>query len=400
MTTDTFPKVATATVKLGKAKVTINGMAKGAGMIMPDMATMLSFVFTDAPLSAAVLQSLLKSGVEDTFNAVTIDGDTSTSDTLLAFATGAAAANGAPKITRASDPRLKAFAKAFRDVLADLSEQVARDGEGARKLVEIIVEGATTKASARKIAMSVANSPLVKTAIAGEDANWGRVVMAVGKAGEPANRDKLSISFNGIRVAKSGARDPSYNEAGGFGRDEEPEDPDQGRARPRQGPRPRADLRPHQGICRDQRRLPVVSTKHPRMADIKLTLVVACALVDADKRVLIAQRPEGKTLAGLWEFPGGKVEPGERPEQTLIRELHEEIGIDVSEPCLAPLTFASHAYENFHLLMPLYICRRWEGQVIAREGQNLAWVRANKLRDYPMPPADIPLIPHLIDLLL
>jgi len=213
MTTDTFPKVATATVKLGKAKVTINGMAKGAGMIMPDMATMLSFVFTDAPLSSAVLQSLLKSGVEDTFNALTIDSDTSTSDTLLAFATGTAAASGAPKITRASDPRLKAFTKAFRAVLANLAEQVARDGEGARKLVEIIVEGATTKTSARRIAMSVANSPLVKTAIAGEDANWGRVVMAVGKAGEPANRDKLSISFNGIRVAKSGARDPSYNEA-------------------------------------------------------------------------------------------------------------------------------------------------------------------------------------------
>ncbi|MBX9651044.1 MAG: bifunctional glutamate N-acetyltransferase/amino-acid acetyltransferase ArgJ, partial [Xanthobacteraceae bacterium] len=183
MTTDTFPKVATATVKLGKARVTINGMAKGAGMIAPDMATMLSFVFTDAPLSSAVLQSLLKSGVEDTFNAVTIDSDTSTSDTLLAFATGAAAAHGAPKITRASDVRLKAFTKAFHAVLADLAEQVARDGEGARKLVEIIVEGATTKASARRIAMSIANSPLVKTAIAGEDANWGRVVMAVGKAG-------------------------------------------------------------------------------------------------------------------------------------------------------------------------------------------------------------------------
>jgi glutamate N-acetyltransferase/amino-acid N-acetyltransferase len=211
MTTDTFPKVATATVKLGKAKVTINGMAKGAGMIAPDMATMLSFVFTDAPLSASVLQALLKSGVEDTFNAVTIDGDTSTSDTLLAFATGAA--KGAPKISRASDPRLKAFVKAFRAVLADLAEQVARDGEGARKLVEIIVEGATSKKSARKIAMSIANSPLVKTAIAGEDANWGRVVMAVGKAGEPANRDKLSISFNGIRVAHRGARDPSYDEA-------------------------------------------------------------------------------------------------------------------------------------------------------------------------------------------
>jgi glutamate N-acetyltransferase / amino-acid N-acetyltransferase len=213
MTTDTFPKVATATVKLGKATVTINGMAKGAGMIAPDMATMLSFVFTDAPIAPAALQALLKAGVEDTFNAVTIDGDTSTSDTLLAFATGAAAEHGAPKINRASDPRLKAFVKAFNQVLANLSEQVARDGEGARKLVEITVEGAKTKASARKIAMSIANSPLVKTAIAGEDANWGRVVMAVGKAGEPADRDKLSISFNGIRVAKSGARDPDYDEA-------------------------------------------------------------------------------------------------------------------------------------------------------------------------------------------
>ncbi|MCO5131708.1 MAG: bifunctional glutamate N-acetyltransferase/amino-acid acetyltransferase ArgJ [Xanthobacteraceae bacterium] len=211
MTTDTFFKVATATVKIGKAKVTINGMAKGAGMIAPDMATMLSFVFTDAPLSAAVLQSLLKTGVANTFNAVTIDGDTSTSDTLLAFATGAA--KDAPKISRASDPRLKAFAKAFQAVLADLAEQVARDGEGARKLIEITVEGAVSDKSARRVAMSIANSPLVKTAIAGEDANWGRVVMAVGKAGEPADRDKLSISFNGIRVAKSGARDPSYDEA-------------------------------------------------------------------------------------------------------------------------------------------------------------------------------------------
>lgn len=213
MTTDTFAKVATATVKIGNTKVHINGMAKGAGMIAPDMATMLSFIFTDAPISAAVLQSLLKTGVEDTFNAVTIDGDTSTSDTLLAFATGAAAAEGAPRITRAADPKLKAFTKAFHGVLADLAEQVARDGEGARKLIEIIVDGATSKKSARKIAMSIANSPLVKTAVAGEDANWGRVVMAVGKAGEPADRDKLSISFNGIRVATKGARDPSYNEA-------------------------------------------------------------------------------------------------------------------------------------------------------------------------------------------
>ena len=128
--------------------------------------------------------------------------------------------------------------------------------------------------------------------------------------------------------------------------------------------------------------------------------VVAGVLIDARGRVLLARRGQDSDLAGLWEFPGGKIEPGERPEQTLIRELHEEIGITVSEPCLAPLTFASHAYETFHLLMPLYICRRWEGMAVAREGQNLAWVRAGKLRDYPMPPADIPLLPHLMDLLL
>ncbi|WP_342360402.1 8-oxo-dGTP diphosphatase MutT [Terrarubrum flagellatum] len=129
---------------------------------------------------------------------------------------------------------------------------------------------------------------------------------------------------------------------------------------------------------------------------MKLLLVVAVALIDADNRVLIAQRPEGKNLAGLWEFPGGKLEAGERPEESLIRELKEELGIDVKEACLAPLTFASHAYPDFHLLMPLFICRRWEGQVTSREGQALKWVRPNRLRDYPMPPADEPLIPHLI----
>jgi glutamate N-acetyltransferase/amino-acid N-acetyltransferase len=211
MTTDTFPKVATATAKIGKTTVTINGIAKGAGMIAPDMATMLSFIFTDAAISAPALQALLKDGVVDTFNAVTIDGDTSTSDTLMMYATGKA--KGCPKISRAADPKLKAFKKALLAVLANLSEQVARDGEGARKLVEIVVEGAVSKASARRIAMSIANSPLVKTAIAGEDANWGRVVMAVGKAGEPADRDKLSIWFAGIRVAHKGARDPGYDEA-------------------------------------------------------------------------------------------------------------------------------------------------------------------------------------------
>jgi 8-oxo-dGTP diphosphatase len=131
---------------------------------------------------------------------------------------------------------------------------------------------------------------------------------------------------------------------------------------------------------------------------MKLLLVVAVALIDADRRVLIAERPEGKQLAGLWEFPGGKIEPGERPEETLIRELHEELGITVEEPCLAPLTFASHAYESFHLLMPLYVCQRWSGFVQPREGQRLKWVRPRDLRNYPMPPADEPLIPPLIEL--
>jgi 8-oxo-dGTP diphosphatase len=132
----------------------------------------------------------------------------------------------------------------------------------------------------------------------------------------------------------------------------------------------------------------------------KLVLVAACALIDTDGRVLLAERPAGKPMAGLWEFPGGKVEADERPEQTLIRELHEELGIVVREPCLAPLTFASHAYDDFHLLMPLYVCRRWEGIVTAKEEQRLAWVRPNRLRDYKMPPADEPLVAHLTTLLL
>jgi 8-oxo-dGTP diphosphatase len=132
---------------------------------------------------------------------------------------------------------------------------------------------------------------------------------------------------------------------------------------------------------------------------VKLVLVAACALIDADGRVLIAQRPPGKTMEGLWEFPGGKMQAGERPEEALIRELSEELGIAVKEACLAPLTFASHTYADFHLLMPLYVCRRWEGQVTARHHSRLAWVRPNKLRDYPMPPADIPLVSHLMTLL-
>lgn len=213
MTTDTYPKVATVTVKLGDADVTINGIAKGAGMIAPDMATMLSFVATDAPIAAPVLQQLLSKGVGGTFNAVTVDSDTSTSDTLLLFATGAAAKNGAPRIDDPRDPRLMPFKRGLNKILKNLALQVVRDGEGARKQVEVTVTGARSARSAKRIALSIANSPLVKTAIAGEDANWGRVVMAVGKSGEPADRDLLSIWFGDNRLAYQGERDPDYSEA-------------------------------------------------------------------------------------------------------------------------------------------------------------------------------------------
>ncbi len=213
MTTDTYPKVAAAKARLGDVEVEIAGMAKGAGMIAPDMATMLAFVFTDAPIGAEALQDMLKRSVEGSFNAITIDSDTSTSDTLLLFATGAAAKRGAAKITNPGDRRLKAFRTALDEVLCDLAHQVVKDGEGARKFVKVTVEGAVTKRSAKTIARAIANSPLVKTAIAGEDANWGRVVMAVGKAGEPADRDRLAIWFGDIRVAHKGGRDSSYDEA-------------------------------------------------------------------------------------------------------------------------------------------------------------------------------------------
>ncbi len=213
MTTDTYPKVATATVRLGDADVTINGIAKGAGMIAPDMATMLSFVATDAPIAAPVLQDLLSRGVGKTFNSVTVDSDTSTSDTLLVFATGTAARRGAPRIEDAKDPRLAPLRRALGRILKSLALQVVRDGEGARKQIEVTVTGAKSARSAKRVALAIANSPLVKTAVAGEDANWGRVVMAVGKAGEPADRDRLSIWFGGNRLAHEGERDPSYSEA-------------------------------------------------------------------------------------------------------------------------------------------------------------------------------------------
>ena len=213
MTTDTYPKVATAKATIGGIEVTINGMAKGAGMIAPDMATMLSYVFTDAPIASAALQTMLSKSVQGSFNAITVDSDTSTSDTLMLFATGAAKKRGVPQIDKASDRRLADFKRALDEVLLDLAHQVVRDGEGCRKFVEIMVEGAASAKAAKRIALSIANSPLVKTAIAGEDANWGRIVAAVGKSGEAANRDKLAIWFGDFRVAHKGLRDGTYDES-------------------------------------------------------------------------------------------------------------------------------------------------------------------------------------------
>jgi len=211
MTTDTYPKAATATAMIDGVKVTINGIAKGSGMIAPDMATMLSFVFTDANLPASVLQDCLNAGVGPSFNSITVDSDTSTSDTLLLFATGKGGKHSA--IAKASDKKLTEFRRALDAVLLDLALQVVKDGEGAQKLIRIDVSGAESDKAAKRIALSIANSPLVKTAIAGNDANWGRVVMAVGKAGEAADRDKLEISFGGHVVAEKGMRAAKYNES-------------------------------------------------------------------------------------------------------------------------------------------------------------------------------------------
>ncbi len=210
MTTDTFPKLATASATIDGRKVTINGIAKGSGMIAPDMATMLAFVFTDAKLPASVLQELLSGGVQNSFNAITVDSDTSTSDTLLLFATGKGAQHAA--IAKASDRKLTEFKRKLDEVLLDLALQVVRDGEGAQKLVRIDVTGAESDSAAKRVALSIANSPLVKTAIAGSDANWGRIVMAVGKSGEAADRDKLKISFGKQVVAENGERAAKYNE--------------------------------------------------------------------------------------------------------------------------------------------------------------------------------------------
>jgi glutamate N-acetyltransferase / amino-acid N-acetyltransferase len=211
MTTDTFPKLATATARLDGRPVTICGFAKGSGMIAPDMVTLLGFVFTDAALPQEILQALLARAVDASFNCITVDGDTSTSDTVLCVATGGAG-NRIDRIDGATDRRLAGFAKALGAVTGELAQLVARDGEGAEKFITITVTGAEDDGAARRIGLAVANSPLVKTAIAGEDANWGRIVMAVGKSGEAAERDRLAIRIGGISVARRGAADPGYRE--------------------------------------------------------------------------------------------------------------------------------------------------------------------------------------------
>ncbi len=213
MTTDTFAKGASAVFEVDGVEVPIVGIAKGSGMIAPDMATMLSFVFTDIAIAPEVLGEVLRDRIKTSFNAITVDSDTSTSDTCLVFATGAAKSRGVGAITSTKDPRLTAFSECLHDVLLDLALQVVRDGEGASKFVQIDVSGAADDNSARVVALSVANSPLVKTAIAGEDANWGRIVMAVGKAGEPADRDRLTIRFGELVLAREGERAVDYDEA-------------------------------------------------------------------------------------------------------------------------------------------------------------------------------------------
>jgi glutamate N-acetyltransferase/amino-acid N-acetyltransferase len=212
MTTDTFPKLATRRVRIGTTDVVINGFAKGAGMIAPDLATMLVYIFTDAAVSQPVLQTMLAAGADKTFNCITIDSDTSTSDTVLLFATGAAAARGAPCIADAESLHGQRFATALHDLMHELALMVVKDGEGLSKFVTIKVSGAESDGAARRIGFAIANSPLVKTAIAGSDPNWGRVVMAVGKSGEAADRDRLCITYGGIEVAKDGDRAAGYDE--------------------------------------------------------------------------------------------------------------------------------------------------------------------------------------------
>jgi glutamate N-acetyltransferase/amino-acid N-acetyltransferase len=250
MTTDTYPKLATRKAEIDGVSISINGIAKGAGMIAPDMATMLAFLFTDAAIEPQALRASLDPAVDETFNAITIDGDTSTSDTVLIFATARSTVRGAPRIVHGDDLRLASFRFALHEVMHDLAQQIVKDGEGLSKFVTVKVTGAESKGAARAIAKSIGNSPLVKTAIAGEDPNWGRIVAAIGKAGEAADRDRLAVWLGDILVAKDGEVAPSYREKDG--------------AAYMKRPGNRLDLRPDPRLYRHQLRLPVVSRRLPQ----------------------------------------------------------------------------------------------------------------------------------------
>ena len=276
----------------------------------------------------------MREACAQSFNAITVDSDTSTSDSLMVFATGA---NGSAPIMSAADPRFAAFQGALNDICLELALLIVKDGEGASKFITVDVEGASTSGSARMIAADIANSPLVKTALAANDANWGRVVMAAGKSGEPIDQTELSIWFGDVQVAKHGSRASDYDEERATAAVSTPE----------------ISIRVRVGEGPGRARVYTCDLTHAyvdingALQNVKVVYVVSAALFNEAGDVLLAQRPEGKSMAGLWEFPGGKIEPGETPERALCRELEEELAIKVTESDLKPITFASHAYESF-----------------------------------------------------
>ena len=305
MTTDTFAKGASATTQIGGIPVTISGIAKGSGMIAPDMATMLGFIATDAAIPADTLAILLRRATATSFNAITVDSDSSTNDSVFLIASGAAS-HGA--VDGADDPALDGFRTALDTVMQDLAQQIVRDGEGATKFVTVTVSGAADNAAAHRIGMAIANSPLVKTAIAGEDANWGRIVMAVGKAGEGIDQTRVSVSIGGILIAADGARVDGYDEApvaahmagdsiaievtvgGGAGT---------ARSGPAILPTATSRSMPTTGASKDDGGLPVV-------------IVSAVALIDADGRALLARRPAGRRWRDCGSFLAARSRPGKR----------------------------------------------------------------------------------------
>ena len=308
MTTDTFPKGATATATIDGTTVRLNGFAKGSGMIAPDMATMLAYIFTDAALPAAVLQPLLSAATGPSFNSITVDSDTSTSDTVLLCATQQA--RHAP-VTSADDPRLDDFRRALDAVMIDLAtaDRARRRGRARNSSRSRSAAPRATRRRAR-IGLSIGNSPLVKTAIAAGDANWGRIVMAVGKAGEKADRDRLSISVGGIRIAAEGGPVPGYDEAPVAEHMAGPRHHDRRRSRHRPRPRDGVDLRPDARLCRHQRQLPELTPRPIR------SLVAAVALIDADGRVLLAERPRRQaSRRARGNFPAARSSPARRPRR-------------------------------------------------------------------------------------